>query len=230
MTRSAPVTVFTSILLGALGCSAGADESPTESASAQIGTAKAPIALSGDYRFAGDVQAVGRLTVDVIDTRMPDATARLAALREVGAACTLAMSNTWRCTKMHPTTAVPAGSLAKISARGADLFASFGATTGSPVIVSEGESLVEWEVPQDGSSSVGPFTQYRYLDLQGDLVKIILPGSGSTGSMELIVKDAMHLAKWESVTVSEGRWRFHQDMALVILLSPPARGQQGFAP
>jgi hypothetical protein len=208
------VTAFAAF---AAGCSAEA--APEAAASSELGSARAPQALSGDYRFAGEVKPVGRLTVDVIDTRMPDANDRLDAARAEGAACWLVVSNTWRCTKMHKAEAVPQSSLDAIALRGGDLFASFGAMTGSPSLVSEGESLVEWQIPQNGSSPLGAFETYRYLELQDGLVKIIVPGApgASAPSMELLRRDADHLGKWESKVVTESRWRWHEDMAIVVL-------------
>ena len=91
--------------------------------------------------------------------------------------------------------------------------------SGSPALVSEGESLVEWEIPQSGSSPLGAFAKYRYLELQDGLVKIIVPGApgASAASMELLRRDADHLGKWESKVVTESRWRWHEDMAIVVL-------------
>jgi hypothetical protein len=209
----------TTLLLAflAAGCSAGSAEGALEQASDVSATRSTPTPLDGHFRFAGQVEAIGRLTVDVIDTRMADAATRLEALQADGAECPLVTSNTYRCTKMHPASEVPAASLDALGASNREAFAKFGAVTSAPSLVSEADSLVEWQISQTGSSKLGPFSAYRYLQLDGGLVKIVLPGATESQSLELILKDANHLGKWDSRTVSEGRWRFHEDMALVIL-------------
>jgi hypothetical protein len=210
------VVVGTSTLFG---CTSAVRESTSSVDESTLTTAAAPpITLTGQYTPDGSVEPIGRLTVDVIDERMAGAAARLAAVRAEGAACQRVLSTTWRCTKMHEGAAVPSTSLAAIGAANTNVYASFGAVTGSPSTVSEAESMVEWSIHQLGSSSVGPFGEYRYLDLQGDLVKIILPGTSGSG-LELIVKDEHHLAMWAKKHVSEGQWRWHEDMALVLLVN-----------
>ena len=191
-------------LLGAflVGCSAGSagDDGAVTTAAA---TTAAPIALSGKLRFAGHVQPVARLTTDVIDTRMADADARLAKLQADGATCEFVGADTWRCTLMHPAADVPLSSLDAIAAGSRDLYASFGASLGKPSIVSQGDSLTEWQIPQKGSSSAGPFDSYRYLELDGGLVKIILPGKTENESLELLVQGGgQHLARWKSTVVT----------------------------
>jgi hypothetical protein len=212
--RFATTLLVTAWAAIAAGCSA--ESTPEDASSSTLAsTARTPIGLSGDYRFAG-VKPIARLTVDVIDVRMPDANERLDAARAEGATCWLVVSNTWRCTKMHEASDVPQASLDAIATRQRELFASFGGVTGSPALVSEAESLVEWEIPQNGSSPLGPFTTYRYLELRDNLIKIVLPGATqSSPTMELILRDAGHLDKWESKVVTESRWRWHEDMAFV---------------
>lgn len=209
-------TMMVAIATVAAGCTAGApgEEASEESFSA---ASSAPIALSGEYRFAGEVQASARLTVDVIDMRMSDAATRLAAVRAEGATCELVLSNTYRCRKVRAASAVPAESLAVIGERNAQVYASFGEVTGPARVVSQGDYLVEWQIKQAGESSAGPFDAYRYLQMGDDMVKIVLPGASEISSLELIVKDAHHVAKWDRRVVSEGRWRWHEDMALVVL-------------
>jgi hypothetical protein len=215
MIRFATTFVLMSMLAG---CAATTADSEDQSASlsASPASVRTPTALSGDYRFDGNVKAVGRLTVDVVDTRSADAETRLQSLRAEGAACTLVISNTYRCTKMHSAGDVPSTSLDDLGESNRDLFASFGAVTSSPVIVSQGDSLVEWQISQRGTSSVGDFTSYRYLEMSGGLVKIILPGVTASQSLELIV-EGDHLGKWDSRRKSEGRWRWHEDMAIVAI-------------
>ena len=207
----------TTLVIGLLvtGCSAETTSPSSEAQAAPLSETGSPIALAGDFRFGGEVEAIGRLTVDVIDTRMSDSATRLEALRAQGATCRLAASNTYRCTKMNRAPAVPASSLEAIATKNRELFASFGEVTSSPSLVTDAESLTEWKISQRGATPLGAFEDYRYLDLQGDLVKIILPGQSE--SLELIVKGADRLAKWDRKVVNEGRWRWHEDMALVIL-------------
>ena len=213
MTRLATTLVLSAVLAG---CTAAASPD-SEEQSANLSQARSPIALSGDYRFADSVRPLGRLTVDVIDTRMSDAQSRLEALRSAGASCSLVISNTYRCTKMHPAASVPSESLGEIAEDNQSVFVTFGAVTGSPSVVTEGDSLTEWEISQEGTSSAGPFTSYRYLELADGLVKIILPGSSALSSLELIVEDEGRLGKWSSTRTSEGRWRWHEDMGIAAL-------------
>jgi hypothetical protein len=211
MTKLATL-LFVSVF--AVGCSAGAaDDAGSESTA--LAAARTPIALDGEFRAMGHVEALGRLTVDVVDTRSPDADARLAQLRSDGAACTAVMANTWRCTMMHPASEVPQASLDAIAARNHDVFAKLGGVWASPSVTSEGESVTDWQIGQKGECQAGAFETYRYLELGGDLVKIVLPAERA--SVELIVKDQQRLAKWDSKVVTESRWRWHEDAALVIL-------------
>jgi hypothetical protein len=217
MKKLANTSILTLLLAGC-----GAETGPSTGAQgAELGTiGRTPTALTGDYRLSGNVEAIGRLTVDIIDVRMADAAARLDAARAEGAACELAASNTYRCTKTHPAEEVPSTSLDAIAAQNPGLYASFGDVTASPSLVSQGDSLAEWQISQGGTSSAGPFSSYRYLQLDGDLTKIVLPNAASadeSSSLELILKDAAHLGKWASHVVTESRWRWHEDMALVIL-------------
>lgn len=170
---------------------------------------KGPLALEGTYRFAGHVTPLGRKTVDVIDTRMPDADERLEEVRGNGGTCQLAAANTWRCVTLGGD--VAASSLETLGQRNAALFARFDAVTGAPSLVTDGESFKEWEISQDGATPEGTFERYVHRLLQGDLAKIVVNGE------ELIVRDAGHLAKWDMKTVTESRWRWHEDAALVVL-------------
>jgi hypothetical protein len=205
----------TLLLLAWLGGCAQPSTTTDQGASLSSASEHTPTALAGQFRFQGTVQPLGRLTVDVIDMRMADASTRLDAARAEGAVCEITPGNVYRCSKLHDPSAVPTSSLEAIGARDRGLFASFGDVTSAPSIVSQGDSLVEWQISQSGESSVGPFTSYRYLELAGGPVKIVLPGEH--GSLELILQDEGHVAKWDDRTVSEGRWRWHDDTALVVL-------------
>lgn len=202
-----------SLALVLSACSSSPEENGAVATSSLA--AAQPIALSGDYVPDGRVDALARLTVDVIDTRMSDATKRLASVRAGGGNCQLVVSNTYRCTTMRSASEVAAASLDRMRANTADVRVTFGKTTGSPSLVTDAESLTEWEIPQLGSSPGGAFDAYTYRQLAGGLAKIELPAS-PTG-FELIVTDADTLRKWERVVVSEGRWRWHEDMGTVIL-------------
>jgi hypothetical protein len=206
--------VFLPVLSSGLGC-AREPSAENESGSAALATGPAaPIALSGTFRPGGTAEAVGRLTTDVIDTRMSDASARLESLQADGADCQFVGADTYRCTKLHPASDVPAASLDAISTQNRGVFATFGEVTGAPTIASQGDSLVDWQVPQTGESSGGAFTFYTYREMDG-VTKLLLPARAST--LELLVRDKSHLGKRDSHTVTESRWRFHQDMAVVVL-------------
>jgi hypothetical protein len=170
--------------------------------------------FDGEYAFDGTVEPVGRLTVDVVDKRMPDAENRLMQIKAEGGNCTHVTSLTVRCTKMNPGATVPVESLVRIAERSKDLSVRFGQRTGAPTLVSKAEALTEWQIPQNGETPLGIFDKFRYLELQG-LVKVIFPYP--QGNFELNTLDGRHLRKFESVTVYENRWRWHQDMAQVIL-------------
>jgi hypothetical protein len=175
-----------------------------------------PIAFSGDYRFDGQVVPLARLTVDVVNMLMQGSAERLARLKAGGATCQLVLSNTYRCKKMKGPEAVPASSLAALGAQDANLFVTFGAQTAPPVLVNDAPSLKEWQIFQAGTSSLGAFTGYRYLQLEGGLEKIVVPAATGTGSLEFVVRTSGNVAKHETKNVTENQWRFHQDMAFVL--------------
>lgn len=204
------------VTLGTAACTGTPEDTSTEAAA--VTSAPMPVgSLAGEFRFAGGVEAIGRLTVDVIDERMADAQTRLEALRQIGATCERRMANTIRCHKLHPAGTVPAASLAAIGEANRQAFATFGAAWGAPSIVTDGDSFKEWTVPVDGASDSGAFRLYKWRQLGENLTKIVLPGRSETEANELIVKDASHLARWTSKVTTESRWRFHEDIALVIL-------------
>jgi hypothetical protein len=205
--------------LGVAACSSSPGSSDVTTSAASAADGANPTPPVGDFRptSAGNVQAMARLTVDIIDMRQSDAQEHLASLRAAGAACQAEPADQWRCSLMHAASEVPAASLAKIGTRNQGLYATFEAPIGKPALTSQGDSLVEWAIPQSGTSSVGPFDSYRYLQMEGDMTKLILPAPRGDDGLELILQDASHLAKWDSITVTESRWRFHEDMALVVL-------------
>jgi hypothetical protein len=175
-----------------------------------------PIALAGDFRFEGQVEPVTRLTFDVVNMLMSGAATTLERLQDAGATCQLVVSNTYRCKKNKGPAFVPDSSLAALGAQDAAVFVTFGAQTAPPALVNDAPSLKEWQIFQTGTSSLGAFTGYRYLQLEGGLVKIIVPAATGSSSIEFIVKDATHLAKHETKNVTTNQWQFHQDTALVI--------------
>lgn len=213
MSRLLLASVF--VVLAA-GCAA----TPADDSSAQSSNVEAsqPLSFRGEFVPSGVVEPSMRLTIDVVDTRMSDAQERLTAIRAGGGLCELVVSNTYRCRTHKKANAVPQTSLDKIAAKNATASVTFGEMHGVPSKTSEGESLVEWSIPQNGSSPAGAFEEYRYLQLDGGLTKIVFPGASEP--YELIVKDAGHLKKWDRVVVNEGRWRWHEDMALVVLAAP----------
>jgi len=210
------MTRFVTLLVAALavtGCTAAASN---EASSASADTSGANlIALTGTYQSHGEADAMDRLTVDVVDTRMTGSADRLAGLEAAGAACTAVFSTTYRCTSLSKD--VPQSSLDKI-AKANTFRVTFKKPTAPPSLTSQADSLTEYLVSQPGESSVGRFDSYRYLELDGGLVKIVLQDGANNGAgTELIVEDAKHLAKYGSTTVSDGQWRFFQDSALVVL-------------
>ncbi len=209
-----PLSTFlaAALALSSLGCGTESVSSSTEASGLAEATAEPPLAFSGAYRFASEVEPLGRMTVDVIDARMSDAAERLERAHAEGATCVLVMSNVHRCRKMHEASSVPASSLTALADRSKPLFASFGDVTSAPELVTEAESLVEWKVFQEGETSFGAFSFYRYLVLAGGTVKLVLPGDHE--SLELLVRDAGHLGKFERLVVNEGRWRWHEDIAV----------------
>jgi len=194
-----------SLLLLALASCAAAPAAETQSSEVNA----APTALAGEYRFRGEVKPLKRLTVDVIDVRMPGAAERLEAVRRDGATCERPLANVYRCTTHRDAAAVPPESLAKIAARSEGDHATFGAVTAPPSLVNDSESLIEWEIFQEGGTHAGTFERYVYRVLAGRLSKAAL------GEVEVIVDDAAHLSRFASVTVNESRWRWHVDSALV---------------
>ncbi|MBX3229112.1 MAG: hypothetical protein KIT84_02140 [Labilithrix sp.] len=207
--------LFVLALASLAGCSADA-ATEADVAGDELAIGSAPIALDGTYYFEGEVKPLGRLTVDVVDMRMSDAADRLADLRSSGANCALVISQTYRCTKMHGASAVADASLEAIAARSAGLSVTFGARTGSPSLVTDADSLTEWQIPQNGTGLAGSFDRYTYRQLRNGPTKIVLPGAGDLGD-ELLVEDASRITKWERKVVTEGRWRWHEDMAVAVL-------------
>jgi hypothetical protein len=175
-----------------------------------------PISFSGDFRFSNRVFPLGRLTTDVINMQMPGAAELLAELQASGAACQLVLSNTWRCKKMHGPEAVPQSSLDALGDKDDDLFVNFGPVTAPPALVNDAPSLKEWQIFQTGSSSLGPFTGYRYLQLEGGLAKVIVEAPTGSDSLEFVVRDSTRLSKHETKNVTDSQWRFHQDLAFVV--------------
>lgn len=220
MLRSSLPLVALAFVSSLAGCAA---ESPDETSGATESavTSAAPVevgSLAGEFRYAGKVEALARLTVDVIDERMTDAATRLEELRRIGATCERKTSTMLRCHKMHPAGTVPASSLAAIGDANAQVFATFGAAWGSPTIETDGDSFKEWSIPVDGTSPAGAFRLYKWRQLGEDgPTKIVLPSRDAAEPLELIVRDASHLGRWASHRVSEGRWRWHEDIALAIL-------------
>lgn len=174
----------------------------------------APMPFKGDYVFKNRVNVLGRNTVDVIDTRRRDATERLNALRQAGSACQWVNSNTVRCVTQSPAVTVPSSSVSSVVNANQGMKVSFGALRGTPSVVSQGTSLTEWSVPQDGQWAGGPFTQYRYLELAGGLSKLVLPGQQP---LWLNTTDGKTLGVYQMLVVGEGRWRWHEDAMEVLL-------------
>lgn len=171
----------------------------------------APISFQGVYQFRGTVQMMGRRTTDVIDTRMADASQRLEALRRSGATCTVVNSTTYRCvtlsTQFDPVAAVA------LAQRNEGLTVAFGPVSGPPSLVTQGDSFVEWLVPQQTRWNLGTGESYRYLELRGGLVKLVLPGRP-----ELWLNfQGGRLRRFDSVTTTVDRWRFFEDYGEVFL-------------
>jgi len=177
-----------------------------------------PASFEGTYSFKGHVEPQGRLTVDVIDTRFPDAAKRLEDVRAQGATCEPQAGTVIRCSKMWNKTHVAQTSLQKIAERNRGFFVSFAHLMAPPTLVSEGDSVSEWRVKQSGEWSGDRFASYRYLwirNVSGDMAKLFLEGTHST--LELLTNDARTLGKFDSTVVTESRWRWHVDYATVTL-------------
>jgi hypothetical protein len=214
---SIALSLFATLALTS-ACSDAAGDPPGAQEESAFTTFEAtpPVAFAGDFRFSNRVLPLGRLTTDVINMQMPGAAQLLAELQASGAACQLVLSNTWRCKKMHGPEAVPQSSLDALGDKDESLFVNFGAVTAPPVLINDAESLKEWQISQQGSSSLGPFTGYRYLQLEGGIAKIIVPAASGTDSLEFVVRDSTRLSKHETKSVTDSQWRFHQDMAFVV--------------
>lgn len=171
----------------------------------------APVGFQGIYQFRGTVQMMGRRTTDVIDTRMADASQRLESLRRAGATCTVVNSTTYRCitlsTQFDPIAAV------SLAQRNEGLTVAFGPVTGVPSLVTQGDSFVEWQIPQQTRWNLGAGETYRYLELRGGLVKLVLPGRPE---LWLNFQDG-RLRRFDSITTTVDRWRFFEDYGEVFL-------------
>lgn len=172
----------------------------------------APPAMQGIYRFRGGVQMMGRRTVDVVDTRMTDSAQRLERLRRSGATCSVVNSVTYRCVTLSnefdPIAAVV------LAQRNEGLAISFGAMTGVPSVVTQGDSYVEWLVPQQTRWNLGQGDRYRYMELRGGLAKFVLPGQPE---LWLNLQNGQ-LRRYDSITTTVDRWKFFEDFGEVILV------------
>ncbi len=172
-----------------------------------------PVLLSGAFYFTNHIEPAGRLTTDVIDTRMPDSEQRLKNLRADGAACELKTSNVYRCSKFHGPEKIPQTSLDEIARQHTDQFIIFGTQTGTPELLFKGTAVVEWLVPQNINVLGQDFTQFRLREFtDGTLRKVILPDG-----QEFIIQGSDQVSRFAINHVGDGRWRWHQDVAYVML-------------
>lgn len=181
-----------------------------------------PYGFQGSYAFLGQVEALHRKTVDVIDLRMADAQQRLQTLRQMGAQCQQVNSQTLRCQHFLTAQQVPVSSLEVVRQRNRGLVLQFGQEWASPSLISAGESLIEWKMAQHIQWPRGRAETYRYLLLTPNLVKLVLT-AGPQETLWLHTQTPKELRQMHQVTTSEGRWRFHEDLMEAVLVQTSLR-------
>lgn len=179
--------------------------------------AASPATLFQGSFFFGGVKPLDRTTVDIVDTRMSDAQMKLANLREKGALCTYAASNTYKCITHEGAGAVPPESLQEAYEANQKLKIEFGAVSSSPSLIVDAESVTEWQINQDVFWTGGQAPFYRQMILDGEILKVIL-GEGPE-ALWLVgeLNDSTKLSMRASVVHTTSRWQWHED-AIEILL------------
>ncbi len=177
-----------------------------------------PYRIEGTMVFTGVVEPRGRLTVDVIDHRLPDAKKRLEQALAQGAHCEPPTNGVIRCSRMWDATHVAPESLRKAAVRNEGFYVAFSDEAGEPVLISKGSGTTIWHVPQGGVWNGDRFTSYRYVYMHNtadDIVKLMLDGGKE--AYELMRYSDRTYGKLDAVVVNESRWRWHIDYVSAIL-------------
>jgi len=176
-----------------------------------------PILMLGLYSFKDDVVPVGRLTIDVVDSRMPDAAARIQAFKRDGSLCQAVAMGQTRCVRTLPASAVPQASLDYVRAHRAGAGVMFYARSGDPVLVRQSETGSEWLIPQRGVWSGGEFSQFRYMVSREGVIKMEIPGRDASAPLWLVLEKDHTLRHGETVPWAEGRFRTQMDSVEIVL-------------
>ena len=174
-----------------------------------------PVAFVGRFVASDGVRPLGRLTIDIIDRRLPDAMERLDAARAQGAICEGASGALIRCRRMLGAEHVPATSLAIIAEKNRGLWVLFSPEVAAPQLVMESEYLKEWVISQNVKWPTGEVVGLRRRLIRDSFVKLVI-GQGES-KFELVSNDGRTLEKSDRVTVVESRWRWHEDHGAAIL-------------
>ncbi len=175
-----------------------------------------PYLFQGAYQFQGQVEAVRRRTVDVIDRRQSDANQRIQTLKQQGAQCRTVDSVTVACQSVLPGNQIPPHIVEMIRQKERQKILNFGPEWAPPSLVSESESFIEWKMNQKVIWPKGTVDSYRYLFLTPHLVKIVLSSPQET--LWLYSTKPGVLRQMHFVPTTESRWRFHEDMLESLLL------------
>jgi hypothetical protein len=179
----------------------------------------APLNLSGLYKPSGQVLALMRETVDLVDLRQVGAQAKWDQLVKNGAHCQVPRLNIVKCSTLLSASAVPASSLQVLRAQNASLSIQFGQVLGSAQIVRKSDLVIEWAVPQKVVWSLGQAggvgDQYRWIEMQSGVQKIVLPGS--LQNLWLNVDEGKFLRLYSAHRIQESASRWHEDSAEVVL-------------
>lgn len=178
--------------------------------------ASPPTPYQGAYLFAG-VKPFGRTTTDLVDTRMADAPVRLNNLREKGATCVYAASNTYKCVSREGASQVPFESLQHAYEANQKLKVEFGTVSSAPSLVNDAESLTEWEINQDVWWTGGAAPSYRQLILGGDVMKLALGEGPETLWLIGEIGDSTRLSLRASIVHTTSRWQWHEDVVEILL-------------
>lgn len=165
--------------------------------------------ITGSYLYSGELRPTSRITVEVIDQRLPSAGQKLNDLRNQGYTCQL-VSPKYRCTRHSDGQAISQESIRHADEAARQIWFQFHELRGAPQMTSQAGALTEWSVPQAFEWSGGQGQDYRALEMTAGLQKLILAGNPSeiwlnaeAGVNELRLP--LHLVDRES----QNRW--HQD-------------------
>lgn len=175
----------------------------------------APIVLQGSYVFKGRVEPITRRSVISVDTRRPDAQARLNELRARGAQCQSAPAGVVRCMLYGRAGDVSPLSIQKAQRKYQGFRVEMAAHRTPPSLLSEGEDVRQWQVNQAGAWNLANFDSYIYYERRSGDGKFVLPGL--TDGLWINVNEPHRLRVYDEVIFQDGPGVVHHDAIEAIL-------------